>query len=69
MKKLMSKIANAGTVALLGYEIGTHTGEGEGNNRNEVNDSTNYCLIAIVIILCILVIVMAKVFIKKRPII
>lgn len=69
-KKILEKIASAGTVALMGYEVGVHTDNHKNNEENNNTNNNNSVLyIFIVLIICMMVLILAKLFIKKRQII
>lgn len=75
-KKIFEKLASAGTVALLGYEVGTHINEGSDDKINQV-DQVNQkeehnsvivisgigLLVVMAIAICI------RLFMVKRPLV
>lgn len=63
----MEKIASAGTVALLGYEVGTHT-ENRGNEGAQYHNE-NVIVIAIIVFVIILMAIGYKIFGQKRPVV
>lgn len=68
MKKILSKVANLGTIAVLGYEIGANRDE-EHNEEKAVkaeNDHENYLIAVIILILLVLLFILAKIYLKKR---
>lgn len=71
-QKIMGKLANAGTVALIGYEIGSHTDHEQANNHQIQNSEShgNDIIIGGIVILIILMIAIGmKLLLKKREIV
>lgn len=72
MKKILSKIASAGTIALLGYEVGNNVHESHSHELKEnisLHENHDMLIIIILIIVCIIMIVFARIMIKKRRVI
>lgn len=72
-QKIMEKLASAGTIALLGYEVGSHINENDENNSiknsaNTENHDTTVVIFGIIILVIILLAILAKLFVK-RPIV
>lgn len=68
-RKILEKVANIGTVALLGYEIGSHV---ENESEKPITDNkvhTEIIIAAIILLLLIVVAITVKFLIKKRPIV
>lgn len=71
MHKILQKLASAGTVALLGYEVGTHTQEHAVSTPIHVpteekdNHISEILIISLVIIILLLIAVLVKIFFKK----
>lgn len=59
----MEKLASAGTVALMGYEIGTHTNEAPPVEKDYHNSEV--IIIAVVLLIAIVAAMIIK-FLKKR---
>lgn len=76
-KKILEKVAAAGTVALLGYEVGSNINHDDQQSNhqlehktvNENNKSSEIVLCGIVIIIILIVAIMVKLFMKKRQIV
>lgn len=69
-KKILEKVASAGTVALLGYEIGSHNVDGEKvENVSHDNHSTNIIIFGIISFIFILMAIIARLVWKKRPLV
>lgn len=72
-KKVLEKLANAGTLAILGYEIGTHsTGEEQHKIEKQVESSNHnieIILLCLIIVFIILIAIMMKVILKKRALV
>lgn len=68
-KKILEKVASAGTVALLGYEIGTHTVDGDATKVNTSDHNTNIVIFGVVAFAIILMVIVAKLILKKRPLV
>lgn len=72
-KKVLAKLANAGTVALLGYEAGTHFAENSGEEKVEhksevTNNSSDIIIICgIIMLIGILIAIFARLFYINRP--
>lgn len=69
-RKVLEKVANIGTVALLGYEIGSHVDQNE--NEKPITDNkvhTEIIIFAIILLLLIIVAITVKFLVKKRPIV
>lgn len=69
--KILGKLANAGTVAMLGYEIGSHV---EQNQEEHVptttkSDNSDIMILVIVFLLLIIAALVIKMLIKKRAIV
>lgn len=69
-KKIIEKVANAGTVALLGYEIGTHVDHETENKQVEIENHESHSeiivIIGIIIIIAILASIATKILFKNR---
>lgn len=68
-KKILEKAASAGTVALLGYEIGTHTVNDAPTEKIADNHNTNILIFAVFVLICILLAFIGKIMLKKRPLV
>lgn len=76
-KKILEKVAAAGTVALLGYEVGSNVNHNDQHNSHqfenkaviENNKSSEIVLYGIVISIILIVALMVKLFLKKRQIV
>lgn len=75
-KKVIEKIAAAGTVALLGYEVGSNMKHEQSNENHQtetkeviVNNNSEIVTYGIVILLVLILIIAAKLFMKKRQIV
>lgn len=71
MAKIIKALVNAGTVALLGFEVG-HNALGERNdNKNEKDENHAQITIIWAVLLLLLVIagILTKMCIRKKPII
>lgn len=72
-KGLLEKLSNAGTLAMLGYEIGTHTDD-EHINHNETSNSTSgnhdtvIVVSGVVLIIVIVASMVTKIILAKRPV-
>lgn len=53
-RKIMEKVANAGTLALLGYEFGSHMNNEQENTTDNIGEKKNHDVEIIVFILIIL---------------
>lgn len=70
MNKLMSKLASAGTVALMGYEIGSHTSENDESKVTTYNaHNTEIVYIAIIGLICVFALIFAKMYMKMRQVV
>lgn len=68
-KKVIGKLANAGTVALLGYEAGTHFG-GEKEEHTPENNSDIIIIVGIILLIGILGAISARLlYMKRRPLV
>lgn len=66
-KKILEKVASVGTVALLGYEIGSHTVEGEKAEKvNHEDHSTNIIIFGIIVFIIMLMAIIARLALKRR---
>lgn len=68
-KKVLEKIASAGTVALLGYEIGSHTVDSDTEKVNTDNHTTYIIIFGFIVIMLILMAIIAKLILKKRALV
>lgn len=73
-KRVMSKLATAGTVAIVGYEVGKtqHSeinNQGKGIETSAQSEHTDVIIFGIVVIIMLLVAIAIRVLVlKKRPI-
>lgn len=68
-KKNLEKVASAGTVALLGYEIGTHTENEEPTEKVTDNHNTNIIIFASIVLICILLAIIVKILLRKQQLV
>lgn len=68
MKKFIGKLANAGTVALLGYEMGQMHEKSDEHVENTHQDQSYNNIIVIIALIIIVLLILAKFLIKKRPV-
>lgn len=70
-KKIIEKLANVGTVALVGYEIGANVNNEQEHKDNTVREEKNSDVIiyGMIILLILVIAIVAKIYIKKRPIV
>lgn len=73
-KKLLGKVANAGTVALIGYEFGVHNKDEEHEHKSvesveKESDHTEIILLCLIVLIVILVAILVKLLYKKRAIV
>lgn len=69
-KSLIGRLSNAGTLAMLGYEVGTHKGD-DHNDHIEKNENHNTVIVVsgIVLIIGILAAMITKIILAKRRIV
>lgn len=74
-KKVLEKLANAGTVALVGYEIGANINESN-DNKNSVTQEKSYennhsevVIFGIIILIILAIAIVAKIYKNKRAIV
>lgn len=70
-KKILEKLANAGTVALVGYEIGANINNNENKHveSNEVakeNTHSEVVIFGIIILIILAIAIVAKIYKNKR---
>lgn len=70
-KQIMEKVATAGTVALLGYEIGANTHESEKNTNNTVHEEkhSEVIVIGVIVLIIVALVILAKIYKNKRLIV
>lgn len=75
-KKVLEKLAAAGTVALVGYEVGTNINREAPNNDNHADNkesingkSSDIVIYGIVLLIILVAAIVAKLFVKKRQIV
>lgn len=69
-KKILEKVASAGTLAVLGYEIGSHVNDdGQVGKVTHENHSTNVIIFGVICFIFILIAIIARLVWKKRPIV
>lgn len=73
MNKLVAKLASAGSVALMGYEIGVHTSDEDNESKitkvdvNKVHNN-EVIYVAIIVLICVFVAILAKMYAKMRQV-
>lgn len=68
-RQIMTKAANAGTIALLGYEVGSHV-EQNGQEKSPSDNKHSEIVIGAIILLVIMVVaILTKYLTKKRQLV
>lgn len=68
-KKILEKLANAGTVALIGYEIGSNVHDSEEKKENITQEKNHSEVIIIGLIILIILIIISRIYINKHAVV